>query len=136
MAAVWPLLNGQRTTVSVLRENDAVSATQRTASKVLKVGRYCSVQTDEFEQIAHMTTKVTSMASTGKLSLLVLLGWCLPLPVVGQTDAPRVKKELGPKTGSTITEFSLRDQSGNRQETKKLLAKGPLAIVFYRSADW
>ena len=47
-----------------------------------------------------------------------------------QADEPRVK------VGDAAPEFKLKDQNGKDTSLKTLLAKKPVAIVFYRSADW
>ncbi len=44
--------------------------------------------------------------------------------------------EIGPAVGATIENFSLTDQSGKTQEFGEMLKTGPVAVVFYRSANW
>lgn len=51
---------------------------------------------------------------------------CLPLTASAQ----------GPQIGSTADEFSLQDQTGTSVKLSEMLEQGPLAIVFFRSADW
>jgi cytochrome oxidase Cu insertion factor (SCO1/SenC/PrrC family) len=45
-------------------------------------------------------------------------------------DEPKVK------VGDTAPEFTLKDQNGKQASLKTLLTKKPVALVFYRSADW
>lgn len=42
----------------------------------------------------------------------------------------------GPAIGTQIENFSLVDQDGNKRELNEMLKSGPLAIVFFRSAQW
>jgi peroxiredoxin Q/BCP len=49
---------------------------------------------------------------------------------------PSIASAQGPETGSKIDEFSLQDQSGTSHKLSELLEEGPLAVVFFRSADW
>lgn len=42
----------------------------------------------------------------------------------------------GPPVGVEAPSFSLTDQHGDPQSLADLLQKGPVALVFYRSADW
>lgn len=38
--------------------------------------------------------------------------------------------------GEKAPNFRLRDQNGDEHSLDELLKKGPVAIVFYRSAEW
>lgn len=51
---------------------------------------------------------------------------CVPMTATAQ----------GPEIGSKADEFSLQNQSGTSVKLSEMLDKGPLAIVFFRSADW
>ena len=42
----------------------------------------------------------------------------------------------GLKVGSPAPKFTLKDQTGKDRTLDELLAKGKVALVFYRSADW
>ena len=65
-----------------------------------------------------------------KLALL-LLGVSLTLPAnVSAED------EVGLAVGTEAPKVELKDQNGNVVNVSELLKKGPVAIVFYRSADW
>jgi len=50
--------------------------------------------------------------------------------------APAVGEDVGIAVGAKAPAFTLLDQKGAEASLAELLAKGPLAIVFYRSADW
>ena len=45
-------------------------------------------------------------------------------------------KEYGLAVGTHAPAFTLKDQNGTEVSLDALLKKGPLALVFYRSADW
>jgi hypothetical protein len=45
-------------------------------------------------------------------------------------------ERVGPQVGSSLPDFSLRDQGGNIHSLKSLLGPKGAAIVFFRSADW
>ncbi len=48
----------------------------------------------------------------------------------------RADEEVGLAMGQQAPTFSLEDQAGETQSLNALLADGPVAIVFFRSADW
>ncbi len=48
----------------------------------------------------------------------------------------RADEEVGLAMGQPAPTFSLDDQGGETQSLNALLADGPVAIVFFRSADW
>ncbi len=48
----------------------------------------------------------------------------------------RADEEVGLAAGQQAPTFSLEDQWGETQSLSALLADGPVAIVFFRSADW
>ena len=50
--------------------------------------------------------------------------------------ATGIAQGVGPAIGTEIKDFSLSDQSGEKQRLSELLKLGPAAIVFHRSADW
>lgn len=45
-------------------------------------------------------------------------------------------QDVGPEVGSEIKDFVLTDQAGEERRFSELLADGPVAVVFHRSADW
>ena len=59
--------------------------------------------------------------------------------VLGSTlvaDQPAVSNELGLRIGQRAPAFTLKDQFGKDVSLNDLLKKGPVALVFFRSADW
>jgi len=42
----------------------------------------------------------------------------------------------GLQVGQKAPAFTLTDQNGKKVTSQSLLQKGPVALVFYRSADW
>ena len=44
--------------------------------------------------------------------------------------------ETGLKVGEKAPSFSLKDQNGKARTLEELLKKGPVAVVFHRSASW
>ncbi len=44
--------------------------------------------------------------------------------------------QAGLEVGSPAPKFTLKDQTGRDRTLDELLAKGKVALVFYRSADW
>ena len=48
----------------------------------------------------------------------------------------RAEEEIGLPVGHDAPAFALEDQRGDTQTLDGLLAGGPLAIVFFRAADW
>ena len=49
---------------------------------------------------------------------------------------PAKPEKTGLEVGKKAPEWVLKDQSGQSQSLSSLLEKGPVALVFYRSADW
>ncbi len=45
-------------------------------------------------------------------------------------------EKVGMATGQKAPEFTLNDQNGREISLAALLKKGPVALVFFRSADW
>ena len=52
------------------------------------------------------------------------------------TSAPAEQQTVRIGVGDRAPGFSLQDQAGREQSLKQLLAQGPVALIFYRSADW
>ena len=61
-------------------------------------------------------------------ALAVAGGW-----VLAKELTPR---EVGLPTGARAPDFALVDQRGDTANLSSLLARGKLAVVFFRSADW
>ena len=49
---------------------------------------------------------------------------------------PAPEEQTGLKVGTAAPKFTLRDQAGTPRSLEALLEKGPVALVFYRSASW
>lgn len=84
------------------------------------------------------------MAGSSVTSSLVkptLVGACLlvgHLFMASVTTAaePAAPKEIGLPVGQNAPAFKLNDQADSEVSLEALLKKGPVALVFYRSADW
>jgi cytochrome oxidase Cu insertion factor (SCO1/SenC/PrrC family) len=51
--------------------------------------------------------------------------------------APKVDVEsIGPRVGTALPDFTLRDQRGEPHSLKSLIGPKGALIVFFRSADW
>jgi len=73
------------------------------------------------------------------VNLRKILFLALAVLVVSNSGAKaqQTKKVIGgPELGSKISNFSLVDQKGKKRDLKTILSKGPVAVVFFRSADW
>ncbi|MGI8891553.1 MAG: redoxin domain-containing protein [Chthoniobacterales bacterium] len=50
--------------------------------------------------------------------------------------APAPSEKTGPAVGQKVPDFTLTDQNARQVSLTALLKKGPVALVFFRSADW
>ena len=73
------------------------------------------------------------MQATQLLATLTA-GWLLSGPVAFAAEA--VPERTGLAVGAKASTFSLQDQNDRDASLEALLKKGPVALVFYRSADW
>ncbi len=74
-------------------------------------------------------------ASTRKVMLVALLAcWASSLALAQEKPSP--EEGAGLEVGAAAPELALEDQAGKRHTLKELLDSGPVALVFYRSADW
>ena len=74
---------------------------------------------------------MTSMHSAGSLTAFVLL------VALAATDAePASPEKTGLAIGQRAPDFTLKDQNDRDVSLSALLKKGPVALVFFRSADW
>ncbi|MCR9292685.1 MAG: hypothetical protein NXI32_08200 [bacterium] len=57
---------------------------------------------------------------------------------VTETETETDSEEFSPglAVGAKAPSISLKDQNGVERKLSDLLSKGPVALVFYRSADW
>ena len=52
------------------------------------------------------------------------------------TAEPAAPEKVGLDVGQKAPAFTLKDQNDREVALDSLLKKGPVALVFYRSADW
>lgn len=55
---------------------------------------------------------------------------------VTETETDSEEFSPGLAVGAKAPSVSLKDQNGVERKLSDLLSKGPVALVFYRSADW
>ena len=71
------------------------------------------------------------IATSNLIRGLIFFGvFALVAPVVGAAEL------AGLKVGETAPDFALKNQDGEMIHLEALRKKGPVALVFYRSADW
>lgn len=78
--------------------------------------------------------KFASMNAT-RLRAGVVLGSLLLASIVSAAE-PAAPEKAGLAIGQKAPAFTLRDQTDRDISLSSLLKKGPVALVFYRSADW
>jgi hypothetical protein len=68
-------------------------------------------------------------------SLIRLIGFGVFIVLL---EAPTIfsQEQPGLKVGESAPSFMLKDQEGSDRSLDELIKKGPVALVFYRSADW
>jgi peroxiredoxin len=72
------------------------------------------------------------MKSLSKLCLLAAMLFSTGLAA----DQPAIPDEIGLRIGQLAPAFTLKDQFGKDVSLNALLTNGPVALVFFRSADW
>lgn len=72
-----------------------------------------------------VSSMLLSLATTGIIAIGVA-----PAMAQKSADSP------GLKVGKKAPGFVLNDQNGKKQQLSKMLEKGPVALVFHRSAQW
>ncbi len=70
------------------------------------------------------------------VSALVVAGVTLAGSTWATGAEPAPEEKTGIKVGDRAPGFALEDQDGEERTLSGLLEDGPLAVVFYRSADW
>lgn len=60
----------------------------------------------------------------------------LQLALVAGGAEPAPSEKNGVAVGQKAPDFTLKDQSARDVSLAALLKKGPVALVFFRSADW
>lgn len=56
--------------------------------------------------------------------------------LTGYAAPPAAPEKTGLAVGQKAPPFTLKDQNDREVSLESLLKKGPVALVFYRSADW
>jgi cytochrome oxidase Cu insertion factor (SCO1/SenC/PrrC family) len=78
-----------------------------------------------------MLTPIRSMALAAVVVLLAA-----PTAISQVKGKPAPEEQTGLKVGAKAPTFTLKDQEGKERSLDEFLAKGKVALVFYRSADW
>jgi cytochrome oxidase Cu insertion factor (SCO1/SenC/PrrC family) len=78
-----------------------------------------------------MLTPIRSMALTAAVVLLAA-----PTVFSQGKEKPAPEEQTGLEVGAKAPKFTLKDQEGKERSLDEFLAKGKVALVFYRSADW
>jgi hypothetical protein len=73
------------------------------------------------------------MKSTSILAMLAAGWFCQGGALAAEPAAPR---KTGLAIGAKAPAFTLKDQNDRDVSLDSLLKKGPVALVFHRSADW
>ncbi len=60
--------------------------------------------------------------------------FALAAPPIRGDDAPA--EHTGIKVGEKAPDFTLTDQAGKQRSLSEFLKNGPVALVFFRSANW
>jgi cytochrome oxidase Cu insertion factor (SCO1/SenC/PrrC family) len=74
---------------------------------------------------------MTSMRMAGSLTACMLL-----LALAATAAEPASPEKTGLAVGQQAPDFTLKDQNDRDVSLSALLKKGPVALVFFRSADW
>ena len=61
---------------------------------------------------------------------------CLLMAATLHAAEPVTSEKTGLAVGAKAPAFTLKDQNDRDVSLETLLKKGPVALVFYRSADW
>jgi len=56
--------------------------------------------------------------------------------IIGVGASANTTQDVGLRVGDKAPSFSLKDQNGNDVSLDSLIKKGPVALLFFRSADW
>lgn len=67
---------------------------------------------------------------------LIPLSVCISLTLGGLSVNSQAQEEHGLRVGQKAPAFTLKDQKGKERSLSEWLKNGPVALVFYRSADW
>ena len=72
---------------------------------------------------------------TTQLLAALTAGWLL-FGSVAFAAEPAAPEKIGLAVGQKAPAFTLKDQNDRDVSLESLLKRGPVALVFYRSADW
>lgn len=89
------------------------------------IGPLESLAPDFFEGARYVTRSLRRKIALLGCGLIVLGAAC-----------GAAAKDVGLAVGETAPRFTLEDQTGASRSFDSLLARGKLAVVFFRSADW
>jgi cytochrome oxidase Cu insertion factor (SCO1/SenC/PrrC family) len=78
-----------------------------------------------------MLTPIRSIALAAAVVLLAA-----PTAFSQSNRKPAPEEQTGLEVGAKAPKFTLKDQEGKERSLDEFLAKGKVALVFYRSADW
>jgi cytochrome oxidase Cu insertion factor (SCO1/SenC/PrrC family) len=70
------------------------------------------------------------------IPLLASLGALWFSMAAASAAEPAAPEKTGLAVGTKAPAFTLKDQNDRDVSLESLLQKGPVALVFYRSADW
>ena len=76
----------------------------------------------------------SSIRSIGFAVVIMLLA--TPTLFSQEKGKPAAQEQPGLKVGESAPKFTLKDQEGSDRSLNELIDKEPVALVFYRSADW
>ena len=73
-----------------------------------------------------------------RMTSMRIAGACVPLLLALAATAaePASPEKTGLAVGQRAPDFTLKDQNDRDVSLSALLKKGPVALVFFRSADW
>ncbi len=74
------------------------------------------------------------VTSTGLVRSLTVCSLLLAFHPIAA--APASPEKIGVAVGQKAPSFTLKDQDDHEVSLAALLKKGPVALVFFRSADW
>ena len=85
--------------------------------------------------MSHLFRRARNLVVTGLVPLAIGAGDARAPQ--SSTAATHIDLErLGPQVGTSLPDFTLRDQRGEPRSLKSLLGPKGALIVFFRSADW
>ena len=83
----------------------------------------------------HALAATNSRMKPTRLAATLAACWLL-LALAAAAAEPAAPETTGLAVGQKAPAFTLKDQNGRDVSLDSLLKKGPVALVFHRSADW